>query len=84
MNPSMHIPAAGDAAEKRLRRVVWLAFLLASAALWWPVDASASARIKEVASVAGVRSNQLTGYVWWSAWTAAAIRPPPRPSPRRA
>ncbi len=54
--------ASVDAAERLLRLVVWLAFALASAALWWPVDASASARIKEVASVAGVRSNQLTGY----------------------
>ena len=44
-----------------VRRIVWLAFLLASAALWWPVRAAA-ARVKEVASVAGVRSNQLIGY----------------------
>jgi flagellar P-ring protein precursor FlgI len=56
-------PAEGrfDAAERQLRRIVWLAFLVASAALWWPVEASA-ARVREVASVAGVRSNQLTGY----------------------
>jgi flagellar P-ring protein precursor FlgI len=51
----------GEALERQLRRVIWLAFVLASAALWWPVDAMA-ARIKEVSSVAGVRSNQLTGY----------------------
>jgi flagellar P-ring protein precursor FlgI len=44
-----------------VRRIVWLAFIVASAALWWPVDASAT-RVREVASVAGVRSNQLTGY----------------------
>jgi flagellar P-ring protein precursor FlgI len=36
--------------------------LLASAALWWPVSASAAvARVKELASVQGVRSNQLQG-----------------------
>jgi flagellar P-ring protein precursor FlgI len=46
-------------AEQRLRRVIWLAFFFAAAALWWPAEA---ARIKEVASVAGVRPNQLTGY----------------------
>ncbi|MBK7529363.1 flagellar basal body P-ring protein FlgI [Piscinibacter sp.] len=34
---------------------------MASAALWWPVTANA-ARIKELASVQGVRSNQLMGY----------------------
>jgi flagellar P-ring protein precursor FlgI len=50
-----------DDADRLLRRIVWLAFLVASAALWWPVDASA-ARVREVASVAGVRSNQLVGY----------------------
>ena len=38
-----------------------LAAFLASAALWWPAPAQA-ARIKEVASVQGVRSNQLVGY----------------------
>jgi flagellar P-ring protein precursor FlgI len=52
-------PTATARAERRLRRVVWLAFLIASAALWWPAEA---ARIREVASVAGVRPNQLTGY----------------------
>jgi flagellar P-ring protein FlgI len=51
-----------------------LAALGASAALWWPVashaaaqantqtNAQTSVRIKEVASVQGVRSNQLVGY----------------------
>ncbi|MBL0092296.1 MAG: flagellar basal body P-ring protein FlgI [Piscinibacter sp.] len=34
---------------------------MASAALWWPVTANA-ARIKELASVQGVRSNPLVGY----------------------
>ena len=41
---------ATDRAERRLRRVIWLAFFAATAALWWPAEA---ARIKEVASVAG-------------------------------
>jgi len=56
-----HTQAQPDGADRLLRRIVWLAFIVASAALWWPVDAAA-ARVKEVASVAGVRSNQLTGY----------------------
>ena len=49
------------AAERHLRWVVWLALAVASAAVWWPAGAQA-ARIKEVASVQGVRSNQLTGF----------------------
>ena len=44
-----------------LRLLVWLAFGLASAALCWPAGARAT-RIKEVASVQGVRSNPLVGY----------------------
>ncbi len=47
--------------QKLMRLVVWLGLLLASAALWWPAPSQA-ARIKEVASVQGVRSNQLAGY----------------------
>lgn len=50
------------------RRVDWLmrllvaaALFVASAAVWWPADAEA-ARLKEVASVQGVRTNQLVGY----------------------
>ena len=50
-----------DRIEKRLRAVLWLGFLAASAAVWWPAPAVA-ARIKEVASVQGVRSNPLVGY----------------------
>lgn len=50
-----------NAADRLVRGLIWLAFLAASAALWWPVDAAAM-RIKEVASVAGVRNNQLVGY----------------------
>jgi flagellar P-ring protein precursor FlgI len=45
-----------------LRITVFLAFFAASAALWWPHPAAAAVRIKEVASVQGVRSNPLVGY----------------------
>ena len=48
-------------AERALRWLMVLTFILATAALWWPIDASAT-RVREVSSVAGVRSNQLTGY----------------------
>jgi flagellar P-ring protein precursor FlgI len=48
-------------AERLLRLLIIAAFCAASAAVWWPVGAEA-ARIKEVAQVAGVRSNQLVGY----------------------
>jgi flagellar P-ring protein precursor FlgI len=47
--------------ETLLRFAVLLASLVASAALWWPHTAHAT-RIKEVATVQGVRSNQLVGY----------------------
>jgi len=47
--------------DRFLRASLVLAALLASAALWWPVPAQA-ARIKEVASIQGVRTNQLVGY----------------------
>jgi flagellar P-ring protein precursor FlgI len=47
--------------DRILRVSLVLATLLASAALWWPAPAQA-ARIQEVASVQGVRSNQLVGY----------------------
>jgi len=45
--------------ERLLRWVVLFGLFVASAAAWWPVEA---ARIKEVANVAGKRSNQLTGF----------------------
>ena len=50
--------------ERWLRWVIGVAFLAASAALWWPHPALAatSVRIKEVAGVQGVRANQLIGY----------------------
>ncbi len=50
-----------DKTDRLLRAAIALAALLASAALWWPLPAHA-ARIKELASVQGVRSNPLVGY----------------------
>jgi len=47
--------------DRIIRASLFIAVLLASAALWWPAPAQA-ARIKEVASVQGVRMNQLVGY----------------------
>ncbi len=52
---------AEQTVQRLLRRVWWLAVWLAGAAPWWLQPAQA-ARIKEVASVAGVRPNQLAGY----------------------
>ena len=48
--------------EKLVRWTVAAAFLAASSALWWPMPTQAAVRIKEVAAVQGVRSNQLLGY----------------------
>jgi len=50
-----------DKTEKWIRAAIAVTWLAASAALWWPGNASA-ARIKEVATVQGVRSNPLVGY----------------------
>jgi len=47
--------------DRILRVSLLIAAFLASAAVWWPAPAQA-ARIKEVASVQGVRMNQLVGY----------------------
>jgi flagellar P-ring protein FlgI len=47
------------ASERALHRLVWIVVLLVGAMVCWP---SHAARIKEVASVQGVRPNQLTGY----------------------
>jgi flagellar P-ring protein precursor FlgI len=47
--------------ERLIRALITLTALAASAALWWPLPAAA-ARIKEVATVQGVRSNPLVGY----------------------
>ncbi|MGD9833839.1 MAG: flagellar basal body P-ring protein FlgI [Piscinibacter sp.] len=53
-----------DRIERLIRTLIALAAVLASAALWWPASALAvgAARIKEIASVQGVRSNPLVGY----------------------
>lgn len=53
---------ARDTSDRLLRLAMLLAAVLASAALWWPWPAEANQRIKEVASVQGVRPNQLMGY----------------------
>jgi len=50
-----------DQTDKLLRALIALAWMAATAAIWWPEPADA-ARIKEVASVQGVRSNPLVGY----------------------
>jgi flagellar P-ring protein precursor FlgI len=50
-----------DKSDKLLRALIALAWLAASAALWWPAPAGAT-RLKEVAGVQGVRSNPLVGY----------------------
>jgi flagellar P-ring protein precursor FlgI len=50
-----------DHVERLIRTLIAAAAVMASAALWWPATASA-ARIKELASVQGVRSNPLVGY----------------------
>ncbi len=47
--------------DKIVRRLIALTAVLATAALWWPAPAEAM-RLKEVASVQGVRTNQLVGY----------------------
>ena len=51
-----------DLQDRLLRGALWLALALASSALWWPSAGHAATRIKEVASVQGVRPNQLVGY----------------------
>ena len=48
------------ATNRLIRWIVTLGALAASAALWWPLPSQA-ARIKEVASVQGVRSKALVG-----------------------
>lgn len=44
-----------------IKALIGLTIFAASAALWWPATAHAT-RIKEVAAIQGVRSNQLVGY----------------------
>lgn len=48
--------------ERLMRWLVRASFVLASTAVWWPLGAEAAVRIKEVAGIQGVRSNQLVGY----------------------
>jgi flagellar P-ring protein precursor FlgI len=43
------------------RLLIALSVLMASVALWWPLQAQA-VRLKEIGAVQGVRSNQLMGY----------------------
>ena len=50
-----------DTTDRLLRLLIALTVLLASAALWWPVNAHA-VRLKEIGAIQGVRSNQLMGY----------------------
>ncbi len=47
--------------DKLIRKLIVLTAVAASAAVWWPTPAQAM-RLKEVASVQGVRTNQLVGY----------------------
>jgi flagellar P-ring protein precursor FlgI len=52
-------PFRPDRAERVVRWIILLSVFAASAAVWFPAQA---ARIKELASVQGVRGNQLTGF----------------------
>jgi len=54
--------SATDKTERLIRALIALTVLVATAALWWPAPAQAAARIKELATVQGVRSNPLVGY----------------------
>jgi flagellar P-ring protein precursor FlgI len=53
--------APAEKVERLIRALIALTAIAASAALWWPAPVHA-ARVKEVASVQGVRSNPLVGY----------------------
>ena len=48
--------------ERLMRLTILLAVVAASAALWWPLPAAAAVRLKDLASIQGVRSNALVGY----------------------
>ncbi|MDE2592699.1 MAG: flagellar basal body P-ring protein FlgI [Burkholderiales bacterium] len=50
-----------NTSDRILKWLIAMAFMAASAALWWPIEAKA-VRLKEIAAVQGVRSNQLMGY----------------------
>jgi flagellar P-ring protein precursor FlgI len=67
MNAPFHSSASAASgysrALVRISLVLWLSVLLVIALLAWPSAAQAQTiRVKEVASVQGVRSNQLTGF----------------------
>ena len=51
-----------DLQDKLMRAGLVLALVLACALVGWPREAQASLRLKEIAAVQGVRSNQLVGY----------------------
>jgi flagellar P-ring protein precursor FlgI len=55
------LPITDKTLDRLMRALAALAFLTASAALWWPASAQAT-RLKDVAAVQGVRSNPLVGY----------------------
>ena len=55
----MSTPFRPDRAERVVRWIILMSIFAASAAVWFPAQA---ARIKELASVQGVRGNQLTGF----------------------
>lgn len=59
MSESVSHPKPADA-SRALRHVLMLVLLALLSAFWWP--AQAASRIKELANVQGVRSNQLTGF----------------------
>ncbi len=50
-----------DLQQRVLKLALWLTLALAGTVLWWPA-ASHAARLKELATVQGVRPNQLVGY----------------------
>jgi flagellar P-ring protein precursor FlgI len=50
-----------DISDRLLKLLIGAAFTAATAALWWPIEARA-VRLKEIAGIQGVRSNQLMGY----------------------
>jgi len=50
-----------DISDRLLKLLIGAAFAAAGSALWWPIEGQA-ARLKEIAAIQGVRSNQLMGY----------------------
>ncbi len=64
LHPSAQASSAHGRALARICLMTWLGVLASIAALAWPnaAQAQTTIRIKEVAAVQGVRSNQLTGF----------------------